>query len=346
MKILIVKTSSMGDVLHTLPALTDAARALPQAQFDWLVEESYAEIPSWHPAVNTVIPVAMRRWRRGFVTSRHANEWLNMLRSLRACKYDKIIDAQGLLKSAVLTACARGERHGFDMSSAREPLSALFYQHRHAILKQAHAVVRLRQLFAATLHYEPADSPVDYGIPRPVSASPYARDAYLVFLHGTAWPSKQWPEEYWRELAKRAQDTGMRVLLPSGNIEESKRAQRIASVCANAEVLPRMNLTQIAGILAAARGVIGVDTGLAHCAAALSVPAVTIYGATSPGLTGALGPEQRHACANFACAPCLRRKCSYRGSTHVTPACYQTVPPSRVWGMLTELLNPAGAHTN
>ncbi|MHB8453235.1 MAG: lipopolysaccharide heptosyltransferase I [Acidiferrobacterales bacterium] len=338
MKVLIVKTSSMGDVLHTLPALTDAARSLPGASFHWLVEESFAEIPAWHPAVSRVIPVAMRRWRRGLLTSAHLAESLRMLRSLRADRYDRIIDAQGLLKSAVLAACARGERHGLDSDSAREPLAALFYQHRHAITRQAHAVIRLRQLFAAALDYKLTDAPVDYGISSIAADSRHGRNDYLVFLHGTAWRTKQWPEEYWRELVKRAQDSGLDILLPAGNPEETERAHRIAAGYVNAEVLPRMNLTQIAGILSGARGVIGVDTGLAHCAAALSVPAVTIYGATNPGLTGTLGRAQQHACADFACSPCLRRRCNYHGSAQVKPACYETVPPSQVWGMLTDLL--------
>lgn len=341
MKILIVKTSSLGDVLHTLPALTDAARALPAAQFDWVVEESYVEIPSWHPAVANVIPVAMRRWRRGLLTARSLKEWRHMLHALRASSYDRIIDAQGLLKSAVLAACARGERHGFSGASAREPLASLFYHRRHAVSWQLHAVERLRRLFAAALGYEPVDDPVDYGLPPMQSLTERARGAYLVFLHGTAWRSKQWPEEYWSELARLAANAGLRVLLLAGNAEEADRAQRIAETCSNSEVLSRMNLTQIAGILAGARGVVGVDTGLAHCAAALSVPAVTIYGATNPGLTGALGHAQRYACAEFSCSPCLRRQCNYRGKASVSPACYETVPPAHVWKLLTGLLDAA-----
>ncbi len=345
MRFLIIKTSSLGDVLHTLPAVTDAARALPQARFDWLIEETYAEIPAWHPAVDSVIPVAMRRWRRGFLTPSHTAEWRHALRTLRTRRYDGIIDAQGLLKSAVLAACARGQRHGFGFRSAREPLAALFYRHRHTISRTSHAVTRLRSLFALALGYALPDGEIDYGISRALIPFHRADAAYLVFLHGTAWPTKQWPEKYWGKLAGLANDAGLRVLLPAGNREEAERAHRIAATAGNAQVLPNMTLTQLAGILAGAQGVVGVDTGLAHCAAALSVPAVTIYGATNPALTGTLGHAQRHACANFACSPCLRRKCHYRGPAPVTPACYQTVPPLQVWNMLTGLLGVSALHT-
>ncbi len=345
MRILIIKTSSMGDVLHTLPALTDAARALPQARFDWLIEESYAEIPTWHAAVDTVIPVAMRRWRRGFATPSHRAEWLRALRTLRAGRYDRIVDAQGLLKSAVLAACARGQRHGFGFTSAREPLAALFYGHHHVVSRQAHAVMRLRSLFALALEYQLPNNEIDYGISRTIITSRHTDDAYLVFLHGTAWPTKQWPEAYWNELAGLANEAGLRVFMPAGNREEADRAHRIAATAGNVRVLPHMTLTQIAGVLAGAKGVVGVDTGLAHCAAALSVPAVTIYGATNPALTGTIGQAQHHACAKFSCSPCLRRKCHYRGPGLVTPACYQTIPPVQVWSMMTELLDitPAGS---
>ncbi|MDA8363370.1 MAG: lipopolysaccharide heptosyltransferase I [Gammaproteobacteria bacterium] len=341
MRVLLVKTSSLGDVLHALPALTDAARALPHARFDWVIEESYAEIPSWHPAIDTVIPVALRRWRHGIMQPAHRSEFLHALRILRARSYDRIVDAQGLIKSAVLTACARGEHHGFGFASAREPLAALFYRHRHAVAPGSHAVLRLRRLFALALGYELPSAEVDYGISRALISFRPDDAAYLVFLHGTAWPTKQWPERYWKELAGLANEAGLRVLLPAGNRVENDRAHRIAASATNARVLPPMTLTQLAGVLAGAQGAVGVDTGLAHCAAALSVPAVTIYGATNPGLTGTLGEAQRHARADFACSPCLRRICRYRGNALVEPACYQTVAPSRVWDMMTGLLGAA-----
>ena len=339
MRVLIIKTSSLGDVLHALPALTDAARALPQVRFDWLVEESYAEIPAWHPAVDTVISVALRRWRSGITSPQHRQEWMQALHALRMRRYDRIIDAQGLLKSAVLAACARGQRHGLGFTSAREPLAALFYGHRHAVPRGRHAVERLRTLFALALDYAAPHDTIDYGISPALISATDPRGTYVVFLHGTAWTTKQYPEPYWIALAGLANAAGLRVLLPAGSPAEAERAHRIAASTADARVLPAMTLTGLAGVLSGARGVVGVDTGLAHCAAALSVPAVTIYGATDPGLTGTLGRAQHHARAEFSCSPCLRRRCHFHGASAVVPACYETVSPPQVWALLTRLMD-------
>ncbi|HIQ53746.1 MAG TPA: lipopolysaccharide heptosyltransferase I, partial [Pseudomonas pachastrellae] len=146
MRVLLIKTSSLGDVIHTLPALTDAARAIPGIRFDWVVEEGFAEIPSWHPAVDAVIPVAIRRWRKKPLQAVRSGEWGNFKRRLRETQYDLVIDAQGLLKSAWLTRYARAEVVGLDKSSAREPLAARFYQRRLAVAWGQHAVERTRQL--------------------------------------------------------------------------------------------------------------------------------------------------------------------------------------------------------
>lgn len=120
MRILVIKTSSLGDLVHTLPAVTDAATAVPGVNFDWVVEEAFAELPSWHPAVNTVIPLALRRWRRGWFHAATRSEVIAFLRSLRACSYDRVVDAQGLFKSAMITGLAKGQSIGLDYHSARE----------------------------------------------------------------------------------------------------------------------------------------------------------------------------------------------------------------------------------
>lgn len=154
MRVLIVKTSSMGDVLHTLPALTDAAQAIPGIRFDWVVEEGFAQIPSWHKSVERVIPVAIRRWRKAWFSAPIKAERQAFREAVQAVKYDAIIDAQGLVKSAALvTRLAHGVKHGMDWQTAREPLASLFYNRRHHIAKQQHAVERTRELFAKSLGY-------------------------------------------------------------------------------------------------------------------------------------------------------------------------------------------------
>ncbi len=336
MNVLIIKTSSMGDVVHTLPALTDAQRAVPGIRFDWVVEEAYAEIPAWHPAVDKVIPLALRRWRKQLWRSLVSDEWRVFRNLMEERSYDYIIDAQGLIKSALIMSLGHGERCGFDRNSVREPLAALVYQRSYEVAKNMHAVERVRRLFALTLGYPPPTQDEDYGIDKTrFTISPTERP-YLVFLHGTTWPTKHWPESYWMVLARLCCDAGYDVYLPWGNDTERLRAERIANSAAGTQVLPRMELNQLAGVLAGARAVVGVDTGLAHIAAALAVPSVTLYGATSPQRTGTYGESQTHLCANFRCAPCLKRQCTYTGDTQVLPACYQTLPPERVWEALHE----------
>ena len=338
MKILIVKTSSLGDVLHTLPALTDAVQALPGAHFDWVEEEAYAEIPAWHPAVDQVIPVALRRWRKRPMQALLSGEWSHFQRSLRAQRYDKIIDAQGLIKSALLTRLAHGRRYGLDGASAREPWAEFAYQQRYAIAKQQHAIERVRQLFAAVLDYPVPQGRPDYGIARQQFAPDTAVENTIVFLHGTTWPSKRWPQAYWIRLARLTNAAGFRVSLPWGNAAERADAQMIADACADAEVLPQLTLTGLAGVLASACAVVGVDTGLAHLAAALSVPTLTLYGATHPDLTGTCGQAQAHLSAEFVCSPCLSRHCTYRGLSDVKPACYQGIDPEQVWNTVAQLM--------
>ena len=358
MRILLVKTSSLGDVIHTLPAVTDAARALPGIRFDWVVEEAFAEIPAWHPAVEQVIPVALRRWRKHPFTRATRKEWKNFRTTLDAGFYDLVLDAQGLIKSAWLAIKARAPVHGLDFRSAREPLASLAYAHRHAVPWERHAVRRVRELFAAVLDYplpESAKGEDDgagyadaaaYGLDRTRIPAGEMMDAAaddaprLVFLHGTTWPTKHWPESYWRELARLATGACWNVRLPWGSEAEHERAQRIAKNLVGAHVLPRLPLAGLAAELVSATACVAVDTGLGHLAAALGVFTLSLFGATNPGLTGAWGHHQCHLASDFPCAPCLRKTCPLRSSGSGTSSlgsdapCFARLPPARVWEIL------------
>lgn len=332
-KVLIVKTSSLGDVIHALPALTDAARALPDTRFHWVVEEAFSEIPGWHPAVERVIPIALRRWRRGVNRAWRNGEIVGFRENLLQDEYDIILDAQGLIKSAAVTRLARGTRIGFDRGSARESLAARFYHRTFSVSCELHAIERLRRLFALALNYPLPETPPAYGIRVPAK-QPALDRPYLMFFYGTTWQSKHWPESYWIELLRLAGAAGYEVLLPWGNELEQLQAKRMAAAAEAGRVLPRQDLQQLASILAAAAGAAGVDSGLSHLAAALDVPAVTLYGASRTGLTGAMGPHQENLAVEFSCAPCLRRKCKLKGPREVFPPCYSTLPPDLVWEAL------------
>ncbi|HCD7427426.1 TPA: lipopolysaccharide heptosyltransferase RfaC [Citrobacter werkmanii] len=294
MRVLIVKTSSMGDVLHTLPALTDAQQAIPDIHFDWVVEEGFAQIPSWHSAVDRVIPVAIRRWRKAWFSAPIKAERKTFRDAVRLLQYDAIIDAQGLVKSAALvTRLAHGIKHGMDWSTAREPLASLFYNRKHHIAKQQHAVERTRELFAKSLGYNKPQSQGDYAIAQHFLTEVNA-DAgqYAVFLHATTRDDKHWPEANWRELIGLLNNAGIRIKLPWGAAHEEARARRLAEGFPYVDVMPRMSLEEVARVLAGAKFVVSVDTGLSHLTAALDRPNITLYGPTDPGLIGGYGKNQ------------------------------------------------------
>lgn len=345
MKILLIKMSSLGDVIHTLPALTDALQHFPDLQCDWLVEENFSEIPFWHPAVKRVIPIALRRWRKQLWQQPRTvwQQWREMQQQLAHSHYDSVLDAQGLLKSAVLTRFAKGVRVGFNADSAREPLAARFYQRTYAVERNLHAVDRLRYLFAAALGYAltpDALEHVDYGLNArfPALASVNSTP-YLVFLHGTTWATKHWYETHWEALARQVTAAGYRVKLPFGNTAEFERATRLANAVAGVEIVPKSTLSELAQLLAQAKAVVGVDTGLSHLAAALAVPTISLYGATNPAKTGTRGQHQIHLTADFACAPCLKKVCDYQGTaTEQQPACYSRLSVARVWEALQKLI--------
>jgi heptosyltransferase-1 len=349
LRVLLIKTSSLGDVIHTLPALTDAMRALPGIQFDWVVEEGFAEIPTWHPAVSGVIAVAIRRWRKNLWQTFKNGQWRQFKQRLRSTHYDLVIDAQGLLKSAWLTRYVKAPIVGLDKASAREPLAARFYDRAYPVARGQHAVERLRQLFAQALGYQVPAGVGDYGLDRSRLLGASGGGApFVLFLHGTTWASKHWPELYWRQLAERMIGQGLEVHLPWGNPAEKARAERIAQGLDKAVVLPKMNLKGVAMVLASAQGCVAVDTGLGHLAAALDVPTLSLFGPTNPGLTGAYGKSQVHLAGDYpACAPCLQKKCTYQPTPEDKrrfdierewPLCFTRLNPERVANQLASLL--------
>ncbi|MDH2997060.1 lipopolysaccharide heptosyltransferase 1 [Pasteurellaceae bacterium LFhippo2] len=302
MKICIVKTSSMGDVIHTLPALTDAQKAVSNLQVDWVVEQPFAEIPRWHSAVNQVIPVAIRRWRKNLLQAQTWQEWRAYKQQLQATEYDAVIDAQGLLKSAFLaTRLAKGAKYGYDKNSAREGLSACFYDHKFDIPYQQHAVERIRKLLAHSLGYQLPDEIGDYGIARHFAnfcENQTGCNPYIIAIHATTRADKHWNESYWAELFKQLTAQDVEIHLPWGNPQEYQRAERLALVSERIKVLPKLSLTALAQQIAGAESVISVDTGLSHLTASLDKKNVILYGATDPNLIGAYGKNQIYLTAN------------------------------------------------
>lgn len=292
-KILIIKTSSLGDVVHMLPAITDAKTRYPEVQIDWVVEEGFADIPKWHPAIAQVYPVAIRRWRKALLKRETQQEIKQFKQSLKSQQYDAIIDTQGLLKSAWVSRWANGTRYGYNRHSAREPLASWFYHKHFPVDRERHAITRNRLLLAHVLDYSIVNLPLDYGVELPIAnKAQLPEKPYIVALHGTSRLDKEWSIQAWHNLLDDLQSHDLNVLFPWGNETEKQRAKTLAETHANAVVLPRCALTELAVLLRDAVGVIGMDTGLMHVAAALGKAGIALYPVTAPELTGVMRAEQ------------------------------------------------------
>lgn len=279
--LLLVRLSSLGDVLHTFPAATDIRRERPGAVLHWAVEEAYVPLVQLHPGVSRVVPVALRRWRRQLLRPAAWRELGALRETLAAQPFDAILDTQGLLKSALVAKMARGPVHGFGPRTAREPLASRFYDFKYEFAAADHKVERYREVAARALGYA-RNSPPDYGIQAPPPPGFAPRQAYCVLLHSTARDAKLWSEDAWRELGRALEAKGIVCVLPWGSDAEHSRSRRIAEALRSAVVPPRLSIADAAGLIGAARAVIGVDTGLMHLAAALSIPVVGVFCDSEP----------------------------------------------------------------
>lgn len=304
MRIALIKTSSMGDVIHALPVVSDLVAARPGIELDWVVEEGFAELPRLHPAVREVIPVAIRRWRRALGRAGTWREIRAVRERLRAGRYDLALDLQGLAKSALVARWTGAPVAGFSRACVREPVAALAYARSYFVEPNQHAIERLRQLAAQALGYRAE------GLPRFALSAPALELAwrpagrYVVFLHATARAEKQWPAAHWAALGRALRARGLSVVLPWGGAAERAAAQALAEAIGSrgarataagsaavlapapapaeglACVAPRLSLSECARLLADASAVVGVDTGLTHLAAALDSRTVALFAAT------------------------------------------------------------------
>jgi heptosyltransferase-1 len=289
MRILMVKTSSLGDVIHNLPVVSDLKRQFSDAVIDWCVEEAFADIPRLHPAIAEVIPVAVRRWRKTLFSGATWREIGALRRGLGGKDYAAVLDTQGLIKSGLITFFAKGPCHGYAAEVAREPLASWFYDRTFVIPPNAHAVERNRWLSAAAFDY-PVDLPLDYGILAPAADFPWLPvGRRAVLLTATSRDDKLWDEDRWIAIARHLAERGLTPVLPWGVARERERAERIAAGSAGALIAPPLSLRELAALIGHAELAVGVDTGLVHLATALGVPTIALYVATDPALTGVYG---------------------------------------------------------
>ncbi|PWT89508.1 MAG: lipopolysaccharide heptosyltransferase I [Acidobacteria bacterium] len=339
MHVLIVRLSSMGDLVHTLPALTDAANVMSDIKFDWAVDETFADVPAWHRNIEEVIICPPRSLSGGLWKSFRKGTLQTFLRKLHHRRYDAVIDMQGEIKTAIVTWLSYGPRYGFHGDSVHEWGGHFAYQ-KHFSVPQKHSIDRMRDLMAQALGYECPSSEPDYGIDRSKLPTVDLKlpTPYALFIHSTSWESKCWPEFRWIELASKVLGMGFNLVLPWGNPQERERSERIAQGQRNAIVLPDLSISEKASIISRASFTVGSDTGLSHIAAALDIPSVTLYGATDPALIGAKGKHQVHIASGFECVKCHAAKCTYPKASEFKPACFVEITVDRVWERVESLL--------
>lgn len=309
-RILIVRTSSLGDLVHMLPAISDIARHVPDAVIDWLVEENFLEIPTWHPQVHEAIAVAHRRWRRHWWAHQSRVERAALRRTLSERQYDVVLDMQALMKSIWLVRQTHGVRHGLDWKSAREPLASFFYDVRHRVEFWQPAIVRQRSLAAATFGYA-IEGPPDFGLQALTQG--VAIEPAAIIMPSASRADKLWPASDWEQVFDDLEARGLGLRLLAGNAAERARAGALIAGRPHAEVLPPMGLRAVADQLARARLMVGLDSGLTHLSAALGRPTIGIYKASTPvrtplqgaGYTASLGergqaPDAQRVCAAVA----------------------------------------------
>jgi heptosyltransferase I len=270
--------------------VSDLSRQIPDLSLDWVIEDSLADIARLHPAVNRVIPVRLRYWRRHLLAAETWREFGVFRSRVGGARYDRVIDAQGLIRSALLARLAKGLHCGYDAQSVREPPASLFYDRKYAAGVTLHAVERMRRLVAQSMGYEVPEE-LDYGVRTDGARPDWLTDQpFLVGLHATARADKTWAEALWIELASRAAGEGLAIVLPWGSEAERQRARRIAEASPNAVVPPALGFADLAVLLASAAAVVGVDTGLTHLASAVGAPVVAIYAASWSEFNGVIGP--------------------------------------------------------
>lgn len=283
--VLVVRPSSLGDVVWALSVARDVTEARPGLAVDWVAEEAFVALPALCDDVRHVVPVALRRWRREPFARRTRRELRAFRADLRRERYDAIIDAQEQVKGAVIARLAHGTRHGFDAASIREPVATWLHDVHHAVPREIHFALKCRRLAAAALGYS-VDGPPRWRWKLPDAPACTPDRPYVVAVHATSRADKRWPQERWREVLSGIVGSGVAVVLPHGSDDEEATSRAFASSLGRAVVPPRLPLGAMAALLARAQATVGVDTGLTHLSAALGTPTVALFTVTDPALAG------------------------------------------------------------
>ena len=286
----------MGDLMHALPALTESSKNIKNISFDWVVDKNFASVPSWHPLVDKIITTDHRNWKKHLFSRNSRNSLNKVVNNINEGSYDLVVDMQNNLKSAFISYLSKHEVIGMNAKSAREYPAHLAYSKKIDIDKKMHAIERQKKLLGEALGYDYKQDFVDYGVTFDNFIKPKIKlpNNYLVLVQNASWITKQWSIEKWQQLIKYLESKNIPMLLPSGNLEELKRAKEICSISDLAQAIDLISLNEIAYIIKKANFCICSDTGLAHLAALTETPSITLYGPTQTSLIGTTGINQKH----------------------------------------------------
>lgn len=288
--ILIIRLSSLGDIIHTYPMIYDIKNNIKNCNIDWLVDENFAQLVEINPLVDNVIKISLRTWKKNkFKFLKNIVTWKNSVKSKR---YDFIIDSQGLLKSALLAKCFNGQVYGYDKNSIREKAACFIYDYKYNIGKDWLAITKNRLLAEKIFNYKVNLKSVDFGIEHNKDSNPVKilKQEYVVFFHATSQNSKKYPIVNWAELANYLiKQYKLKIILPFGNEEEKKDCFKIKELIKSNDVyIPevRFDYIELTGLIERSSFIFGVDTGLTHLANALNKKVIAIYVDTDPEKTG------------------------------------------------------------
>ncbi len=343
LKVLIVKISSMGDLIQCLPAITDAKSQHPNISFDWLIDKNFAEVASWHPAINQIIVSNHRAWKKDLKRFFINSELRSFLKKLRATKYDLVIDAQSNLKSAIFTMLTRGKKFGLDVQSVHEYGAHFAYHQRIKISKYQHHITRVRKIFAQALDYKLPKTQANYDIQNYNFPAPNINlpEKFFFLAPNASRTNKQWPNYRWQQLIKLLNSNypDYTIVIPWQSEKERNNIAEMIVATSNTLLLPPCSISEKAYVIQRAKTVISTDTGLAHLTAALDKPNITLYGPTLPKLCATVGKNQVHITANSPlCAPCLRKRCSLQDRKDDNAACMESITAGQIYAEICKLL--------
>jgi heptosyltransferase-1 len=336
MNILIIKLTSLGDVIHTLAALSCLSNT-DTLQIDWLVAPEYQSLLALHPAIHRSIACPLRHWRGRYRQALKSGEMRQFLKNLREDRYDMIIDAQSAIKTAVLSRLCRlnpgGRIMGYDKKNVREYGAHWAYHQHFSIDKHQHAINRLIQLLTSALGHQTLDfnktqiPKLNLDFSRLPNLTISLPKHFVLAIPNTTWLSKHWPDAHWLALFDKIT---VPILIPAGNAQEQTRAAEFARQTKHVICLPKMSLPELIQIIRHASLVISVDTGLGHLAAGLGIPAIHLYGPTNPNKIGAQGEHQTLLKSNVTCQKTCKRRCDITEYAAHSSACMAELSVNQV----------------